>query len=126
MHLLAISDNLKCGAQWPSRFYAPGRHICRVVHAESSDLPVEVASELRDVRIVGIQDGKPTGGKRLNQLILGPRDCSDRIKKLEVNRRDHGYHPTVGLRQLGQLRDLTRMRHAYLDDRQLMLRFELQ
>ena len=61
-----------------------------------------------------------------NQLVLGARNSGDRLEELQVDRRHHGHHAAVRLRQLGQGGDFAGVRHAHLDDGDLVLRLELQ
>ena len=126
VRLFAVAREVEFRTQGTATLDVPGRYIRRLAHSEGHDLAVEVAPELRDELVVGVQDGNPAGGKRLNQFVLGARDCGDGIEELEMDRRDHGHHAAVGLGQPGQLRDFTRVRHTHFDDGDFVLRFELE
>ncbi len=89
-------------------------------------LALEVAAELRNVFVVGIEHSRSAGGQRLNQFVLRPRNSSDRIKKLQMHGSNVGDHANLGLRDFRQRANLARMRHPHFDDRDVMLRFQFQ
>ena len=96
------------------------------MQTERHDPAVEVAAELRNIFVVGVQHGDAAGVQRLDQLILGARDCGDGFEELQMNGRDHGHHAAIRLRQPGQRSNFARVRHPHLDDCDLVLGLQLQ
>ena len=97
-----------------------------MVNSVMHHLAMKVAPELGDIFVIGIQDGSGAGVKLLDQLVFGAGDVGDGGKEFQVHRRDVGHHSYVRVRQLGQRCDLAGMRHAELDDRDLVLRLQFQ
>ena len=87
---------------------------------------VKVAAKLRDVRIIGVEVGVASGGQRLDELVLGARDAILRFKVLQMREADVGNHAFIRRGNLRKARDLTRVRHAHLDDGEVMLRLQPQ
>ena len=105
---------------------APALHILSSnvgyrAHSVGYNLAFEVAAELRNVFVIGIEHGDSSGGERLDELILRARNAGKRIKKLQVHGSDVGHNANVGPRDLRQRANFSGMRHPHFDDRDIVL-----
>ena len=103
-----------------------GHHGCGLVQSKGDHGPVEVAPELRNVWIVGVQHRDAAGGQRFDQLIFRSRNAGNRVEILQVNWGDHGHHSAVRFGQRRQVAYLAGVRHAHLDHGHLVLGFQLE
>ena len=102
------------------------RNRGRSLRAIKHYFPFKVASELRDVLIVRVQDGCSSGGQGFDQFVLGPRNGAHGFEVLQVNRRHNRDHSDFRLRDLRQRCDLAGVRHAHFDHGYLMVRFQFE
>src|ERR1039458_7512611 len=95
--MLAIRHHFEHRAERAAGFNLLRRHVSRLMNSQSEgdDFPVEVSPELRNVLIVSIQHCDTARGKRLYEFVLGARDGRDRLKKLQMDRSDHGHDTTI-------------------------------
>src|ERR1041385_2591402 len=101
-------------------------YIRGFIDAEGADVPMEIPPELRDIWIVCIQNRCTTAWQSFDEFVLSAGNIGDRIEAFEMYRRNHRDDAGLGLCDLRQCRDLSRARHAQLEDRHLMFRPQLQ
>ena len=88
---------------------------------------MKVASKLAYVGVVTIQDGDAGNGQTLHEFIFCTRDAGNSVGKiLGVGRAHVGDDSPIRMSDAGQGRDLAGMRHAHLDDSNLVFRLQLQ
>ena len=122
----AWGDHVELRALRPAGLNILSADIRGCASSVRDHLTLEVASELRDVFIVSVENGRPTVRKRFNQLVLRPGDAGERIEELQVYGSNVGDHADLWLRNLGQGANLTGVRHAHLDHGDVVFRFQLQ
>ena len=98
-------------------------NIGRRTRAVHDHFAFKAAAELRNVFVICVEDGGPAGGKRLDQFVLGAGDTRQGVEELQVNGSDVGDDADLGLRDFRQRPDFSGVRHAHLDDCNVMLRF---
>src|SRR5258708_4505132 len=109
--------------KWPDIL---GSHIGGRRHPEGQDSAFEITAELRDIRIVSIQDRGAIRGQGLDQLIFGARDAGDRLEIFQMYRGNVSDDADFRLRDFRQRTNFSGMRHAHFDYGYLVLRFELK
>ena len=103
-----------------------GAEVCRMFNAVHQHLAVEIAPELGDVGVIGIQHGGAAHGKGGDQLIFSAGNIGNGPEKSQVHRRDIGDNASFRVRDARQRRDLAGMRHSQLHDSDVVFRFETQ
>ena len=93
--------------------------------AEVDDLPVEIAAELRDIRVGAVEERDAVGGQRGDQFEFGARDAGLALGEiLDVRGADVGDDAPVGRGDAGEGCDFAQVVHAHLDDGILVLGLE--
>ena len=92
MLAMARHDDIKLRALGAPRLYVFGAYIMnggRGPQSVGNNLAFEVAAELRDVFVVGIEHGGSARGQRLNQFVFRARNSGQRIEKFQDARERH-------------------------------------
>ena len=95
-------------------------------HAERHDFAVEIAAKLRNVGIIGVQDGDAARRQRRYQFIFRARHIGQAAEKFHVHRAHQRDYADLRLRDLCQRGDLAGMRHAHLDHSDVVLALQAQ
>ncbi len=123
---LARGDEREAHAREPGRLDLHGSHagVVRkaVGHAAGHCSNVHVAHD----RVVGVEDGRPAWGERLEQLALGPLDRAQGADPRQVDGLDRGDDADRRAPNPCQVGDLAADVHAHLEHRGLVLGAELE
>ncbi len=94
------------------------------LHPKHHHLALEIAAELADIFIVGVQDCRATVRKGRNQLVFRARDAGNGVEALQMHGSHVGDHGFVRQSDAGQGGNFSRVRHPHLDDSDIVFRFE--
>ena len=86
----------------------------------------EIAPELADVFIVGIQEGGAGAGQSLDQFVFGAGDARYGFEVLQMHRRDVGDDALIRKRDSRQRGNLASVRHTHFHHGEIVFRFERQ
>src|SRR5205823_11019604 len=89
-------------------------------------LAFEVAAELADIVIIGIEHGYAAWMQGFDDFVLGAGNFSQRVEEFQMHGRNRSDYGQIMMGQSAEGANLTRMIHAHLDDSDLMLRLQLQ
>src|SRR5436305_12426992 len=90
------------------------------------DFAVEIASKLRDVFVVGVEDGKRAWVELLDQLVFCARNVGDGGKEFQVHGANVGDDADVGMSEFRKRSNLARVRHTKFKDCDLLSGLKLQ
>ena len=90
------------------------------------DPAFEIAAEVRNVLIVGIEYGGATGGERFDELIFRAGNSGEGIEEFQMNRSYVRHHADIRLGDFGEGANFSGVRHSHLNDCQVVPGFELQ
>src|SRR6266545_3910576 len=121
-----VHNDIEGRALCPEGLDILGADVGGFAYAVQNDFPRKIATELRDVFVVGVENSGAAGREGRDQFVLGASDAGERIEIFEVNGRDDGDHSDFRLGDFCERRDFAGVRHAHLDNGHLLFRLQLK
>ena len=120
----AIADEVEARAFSSDGLDVFGADISDGIEAEEYDLAFEIAAELADILVIGVEERGAGGGEGLDQLVLCACDAGDGIEVFEMHGSDVGDEALVGARDAGEGGNFASVVHPHFDDGKIVFRFE--